>query len=220
MQDPAAAIAELDRVIAMGYKGVIIPSNPPEGRHYFEADYDPIWARAAEANVPISVHVGCFSHIPSWVKEASARDPIAMYGNTAALVQETLIEFICHGICERFPTLKFVVAEFNAGWIAYWLDRVDQAWKREYGKKPDGPKPLPVAEIWQRQFYATIEDDQAALRTRDLIGEDRLMWGSDYPHTDSTWPCSKEVLGEMFEQFPEDARRKITRDNVRELYSL
>ena len=62
--------------------------------------------------------------------------------------------------------------------------------------------------------------DQAALRTRDIIGEDRLMWGSDYPHTDSTWPCSSDVLKEMFEHFPEQARRRITQDNVRELYSL
>ena len=220
VQNPEAALTELQRVIKLGYKGVIIPSNPPKGRHYFESDYDTLWALAAEANVPVSVHVGCFSHIPQWVKDASSRDPIAMYGNTAAMVQETLIEFMCHGICERHPTLKFVVAEFNAGWIAYWLERVDQAWQREYGRNPQGPKPQDVGEIWRRQFYATIEDDQAALRTRDIIGENRLMWGSDYPHTDSTWPCSSAVLDEMFEDFPDDARRKITHDNVRELYAL
>lgn len=220
MQDPVAALEELRRVIAIGYKGAVIPCNPPKGRHYFEAGYDPIWATAAEANLPISVHVGCFSHVPQWLKDYTRRDPIAMYGNTASLIQETLIEFICHGICERHPTLKVVVAEFNAGWIAYWLERVNQAWRREYGNNPTGPKPQDVKEVWKRQFYATIEDDQAALRTRDLIGEDHLMWGSDYPHTDSTWPCSSDVLDEMFEHVPADARRKITHDNVRELYSL
>ena len=75
-------------------------------------------------------------------------------------------------------------------------------------------------EIWLRQFYATIEDDRAALATRHLIGVDNLMWGSDYPHTDSTWPCSNDVLDELFADFPEDERRKITRDNVRRLYGL
>ena len=127
---------------------------------------------------------------------------------------------MCHGVCEHHPNLKLVVAEFNAGWIAYWLERIDQAWKREYGNNPDMAKPQPVQEMWRRQFYATIEDDQAALRTRDLIGEETLMWGSDYPHTDSTWPCSGDVLNEMFEQFPNDARRKITYDNVKSLYRL
>ncbi|MEM6709650.1 MAG: amidohydrolase family protein, partial [Pseudomonadota bacterium] len=196
------------------------PSNPPKGRHYYDTDYDPIWARAAEAGIPVSVHVGCFSHIPQWVKEASARDSIALYGNTAALIQETLIEFLCHGICDRHPTLKIVVAEFNAGWIAYWLERVDQGWHRDYAKNPTGPAPSDVRETWKRQFYVTIEDDQAALRTRDMIGEDHLMWGSDYPHTDSTWPCSADALTEMFEDYPADARAKITRENVRNLYGL
>ena len=75
-------------------------------------------------------------------------------------------------------------------------------------------------EIWKRQFHATIEDDQPALRTRDLIGEDRLMWGSDYPHTDSTWPCSADVLDEMFDAYPPSTRAAITRDNVARLYDL
>ena len=75
-------------------------------------------------------------------------------------------------------------------------------------------------EIWRRQFYATIEDDQPALLTREIIGEDRLMWGSDYPHTDSTWPCSEAVLDEMFASYPAEAKNRITRDNVARLYGL
>lgn len=220
VQDPTAALEEFERVIAKGYKGVIIPSNAPKGRRYIEADYDPLWARAEEAGIPISFHVGCSSHNPGWVKEYNTADSIAMYGNTAALIQPTLVDFMCRGICKKHPSLKVVVAEFNAGWIAYWLDRIDQGWKREWGRNPDMPKPQPVHEIWQRQFYATIENDQAALRTRDMIGEDTLMWGSDYPHTDSTWPCSAAVLDEMFEDFPAEAKSKITHDNVKALYQL
>ena len=53
-----------------------------------------------------------------------------------------------------------------------------------------------------------------------MIGEDRLMWGSDYPHTDSTWPCSTDVLGEMFAGYPDEAREAITRGNVTRLYNL
>ena len=144
-----------------------------------------------------------------------------MYGNTASLIQGTLVEFMCHGICERHPNLKIVVAEFNAGWIAYWLDRIDQAWKREYGNNPARmAKPQPVHEIWKRQFYATIEDDRPALLTRELIGVDNLMWGSDYPHVDSTWPCSMAVLDEVFDGIDAVDRRKITVDNVKALYGV
>jgi len=220
VQDPAAAVAELDRVLDLGYRGVVIPSNAPKGRRYCDAEYDPLWARAQEAGVPISFHVGCMSHTPQWLRDAGGRDPITMYSATSSLIHDTLIELMCRGVCERFPDLQFVVAEFNAGWLAHWLERVDQGWKREYSKNPSGPAVQPVDAIWRRQFYATIEDDQPALRTRDLIGEDRLMWGSDYPHTDSTWPCSIAVLDEMFEDYPPQARAAITRDNVARLYKL
>lgn len=220
VQDPDVAVAELERVLALGYRGVIIPSNAPKGRRYSDAEFDPLWARAQEAGIPVSVHVGCFSHVPKHVREAAGRDEIVTYAGTPSLIHETLIELMCRGVCRRFPELQFVVAEFNAGWIAHWLDRVDQGWQREYGKDPSGPPYQPIHEIWQRQFFATIEDDQPALRTRDLIGEDRLMWGADYPHTDSTWPCSMAVLDEMFDAYPAAARQKITRDNVRRLYKI
>ena len=220
VQDPEAAEAELERVLDLGYRGVILPSNAPKGRRYCDAEYDPLWARAQEAGVPISFHVGCFSHIPSWLRETSGRDPIAVYAGTATLIHDTLIELMCRGVCRRFPDLQFVVAEFNAGWIANWLERVEQGWQREYAKRPGGSAPEPVETIWKRQFYATIEDDQPALRTRDMIGEDRLMWGSDYPHTDSTWPCSADVLDEMFADYPASTRAAITRDNVARLYGL
>ncbi|MGI9603442.1 MAG: amidohydrolase family protein [Acidimicrobiales bacterium] len=220
VQEPEAAVIELDRIIAMGYRGAILPSNAPKGRRYCDPDFDPLWARAQEAGLPLSFHVGCFSHIPAYLKHTGERDPIAVYSGTHTLIHDTLVELMCRGVCQRFPDLQFVVAEFNAGWIAHWLERVDQGWQREYGKNPSGPAVEPVDEIWKRQFYATIEDDQPALRTRDLIGEDRLMWGSDYPHTDSTWPCSSDVLDEMFEDHSDSARQAITHDNVVKLYGL
>ena len=218
--DPDRAVAELDRVVDLGYRGVIVPSNAPRGRRYCDDDYDRLWARAEEARVPVSFHVGCISHVPDWMKATAGRDPIAAYSGTAALIHDTLVDLMCRGVCRKFPDLKFVVAEFNAGWLSHWLDRVNQGWQREFGKDPSSSRPEPVEEIWKRQFYATIEDDQPALRTRDLIGEDTLMWGSDYPHTDSTWPCSADVLGEMFDGYPPDARDKITRTTVATLYRL
>lgn len=220
VQDPEAAVIELDRILAKGYKGAVIPCTSPAERPYFDAVYDPLWARAAEANFPLSMHVGCMSYVPRELRPNKKRDGIAQYAGSAATVQDTLIEFICRGVCTRHPTLQIVVAEFNAGWIAHWLDRVDQGWQREAGRNPAAPPYESVYEIWRRQFYATIEDDQPALRTRDIIGEDRLMWGSDYPHTDSTWPCSDAVLNEMFAAYPPEAKTKITHDNVARLYGL
>ncbi len=220
VQEPNLAVAELERVIKLGFKGIVIPSNAPRGRRYSDDDYDPMWALAEEAGLPVAFHVACMSHAPDWLKAMSVRDPIVQYAGSSALIHDTMIELMVRGVCAKFPQLKFVLAEFNAGWVAHWLDKVQQGWAREYARDPSSLPPVDVLEIWKRQFFATIEDDTASLRTREMIGEETLLWGSDYPHTDSTWPCSSQVLDEMFENYSAETRDKITRTNVAKLYSL
>ena len=221
VQDPEAAAAELDRVIKLGFKGGCIPCTSPAERPYFDEAYEGVWARAEEAGFPLSMHVGCNSYVPPERRQTLwRRDAIADYAATQSSVQRSIVEFMCRGVCERHPGLKIVVAEFNAGWIAHWLDRVDQGLQRERREMDEPYTGAPPHEIWRRQFYATIEDDRPALATREFIGGDHLMWGSDYPHTDSTWPCSNAVLDELFHGIGEAARKKITRDNVKALYGV
>lgn len=220
VQRPGEAVAELERVIDLGFKGLVIPSNAPRGRKYSDEEYEPMWARAEEAGLPVAFHVACMSHVPDWLKAGKDRDPIVTYAGSPALIHDTMVELMVRGVCAMHPDLKFVLAEFNAGWVAHWLDKVQQGWAREYARDSSSTPPVDVLEIWKRQFYATIEDDTPALRTRDLIGEETLLWGSDYPHTDSTWPCSSQVLDEMFEGYTPETRDKITRTNVATLYSL
>ncbi len=220
VQRPDTAVVELQRVLDLGMKGIVLPSNAPRGRRYSDAEYRPMWALAQEAGVPVAFHVACMSHVPDWLKASAGRDPIVQYAGSSALIHDTMIELMVRGVCAEFPDLKFVLAEFNAGWVAHWLDKVQQGWAREYARDSTSTPPADVLEIWKRQFFATIEDDTAALRTRDLIGEDTLLWGSDYPHTDSTWPCSTDVLAEMFQDYTPETRDKVTRTNVAKLYRL
>jgi predicted TIM-barrel fold metal-dependent hydrolase len=221
VQSPEAAATELERVIGLGYRGGLIPCTSPAEAPYQDPVYEPVWALAEEAGFPLSMHVGCNAYVPPELRSRPLRrDGITQYAGAQAAVQQTLVELMIRGVCERHPDLKFVVAEFNAGWIAHWLDRLDQGLQRELrntGEARAGPSPH---EIWRRQFYATIEDDRPALLTRTLIGVDNLMWGSDYPHTDSTWPCSQSVLDELFADVDAVDRRRITETNVRDLYQL
>lgn len=175
VQLPEVATAELERAIDLGFKGIVIPSNAPRGRRYCDPEYDALWARAEEAGLPVAFHVACMSHVPDWMKAMKGRDPIAEYAGSAMLIHDTLIELMVRGVCAKFPKLRFVLAEFNAGWVAHWLDKVEQGWAREHTKDPSSAPPANVLDIWKRQFYATIEDDAAALRTRDLIGEETLL---------------------------------------------
>ena len=220
VQDPQAATEELDRVLGMGFRGGCIPCTSPPERPYFDTIYESIWSRAEEAGFPLSLHVGTNAYVPPEQRSRMRPDPVADYAAAQASVQRTIVEFMCRGVCERHPRLQIVVAEFNAGWIAHWLDRVDQGLQRELRNLDEAPVGPPPHEIWRRQFHATIEDDRPALATREFIGVENLMWGSDYPHTDSTWPCSGEVLDELFEAVSAADRARITRGNVKALYGV
>lgn len=221
IQDPDAAVAELERVIGLGFRGGCIPCTAPPEQPYRDSIYDKFWAAAEEARFPLSMHVGTNAYTgPQYRNNPALRDPIGDYAQSQISVQRTLVDLIVHGVATRFPNLPFVVAEFNGGWIAHWLDRIDQGIQRDYRFKSDEYSGERPHDIWARQFYATIEDDRPAILTRELIGVDNLMWGSDYPHVDSTWPCSLEVLDELFTDVPDDERERITRRNVEKLYGL
>lgn len=222
IQDPDAAVNELKRVVKMGFKGGCIPCTSPPEYPYHHEIYDPVWATAEEARFPLSMHVGTNAYTPKEFRPNRAlSDPVGDYAQSQQAIQRTLVELIVHGVATKYPNLQFVVAEFNGGWIAHWLDRIEQGLQREYSFKNKGTytgeKPH---DIWSRQFWATIEDDRPAVLTRELIGVDNLMWGSDYPHVDSTWPCSLNVIEEMFEGVSDEDRDKITRTNCERLYGL
>jgi predicted TIM-barrel fold metal-dependent hydrolase len=79
---------------------------------------------------------------------------------------------------------------------------------------------MPPSAYLRRQVWATFQIDFAGLRLLDVIGDDRVMWASDYPHPDSTWPESQHAIATNFKDVPPESRRRILRDNARELYEL
>ena len=97
VQDPEEAHAELVRVIKMGLKGIVIPSNAPRGMRYSDEAYEPMWALAEEAKLPVAFHVACMSHVPDWLKASSTRDPIVQYAGSSALIHDTLVELMVRG---------------------------------------------------------------------------------------------------------------------------
>ncbi len=220
LHDPQAGVDELERAINNGYRGACIPCSAPAGRPYRDPAYEPIWSMAEEAGISLSLHVGTNSYMPrDYRSRQLVRDPIADYTGAATTIQRTLSELICQGIAHRHPRLKFVVAEFNCGWIAHWLDRLDQGYVRNR-HAASGDLDRRPSEYWRGQFYATLEDDRAGILTREMIGVETLLWGNDYPHLDSTWPCSSEVRLEILRDVPEDEVRRMTIFNAAQLYGI
>jgi predicted TIM-barrel fold metal-dependent hydrolase len=217
MQDPAAALSELQFALKRGFRGGCIPCTAPGSLPYHDRAYDPVWTLAQEAQFPLSLHIFTGAHAGQ--SGLQGVDSITAYASAPVIVQITLSDLICQGVAERFPDLNFVVVEFNTGWIANWLERLDHAFYRSRASAP-AELHLKPSEYWQRQFYATFEDDRAGILTRDAIGVQTLMWGNDFPHHDSVWPHSRETLDEIFEGVPDDVRYRTTAGNVSNLYQL
>ena len=119
-----------------------------------------------------------------------------------------------------------MLAETGIGWLPYMIERMDDTYQKfldagEYWRAHGGLRlTMEPSAYFRRQIWATFQTDYAGLRLLDVLGEHRVMWASDYPHADSTWPDSRKVVEDNFTDVAPAARRRILCDNARELYGL
>ena len=130
-----------------------------------------------------------------------------------------MIDLICGGVCERFPGLRLVFSEFETGWVAHVLQRMDHAIYRTPKYAVDYLKMKP-SEYFARQMFVTFEDDPVGIATREWIGIDNLLWGNDYPHHDSIWPHSMPTLERVFKNVPVAEVEKMVWSNTIKLYGI
>ena len=212
--DVELGVQELRRCAELGLKGAMVWNSPPDDRPYSSPEYDPFWGAAQELDMPISFHA-LTGHHESRIPLGS----VFFITSTYHEVERTLTTIILSGVLERFPRLKLVSVESQAGWIPYFLQRIDRAGKTRADNFPTRLTLTP-REYFHRQVFVTYIDDPVAISTLDLIGVDNLLWSSDYPHNASTWPRSREVVERDFGHLPPDVRRKVVRANVMSLYHL
>jgi predicted TIM-barrel fold metal-dependent hydrolase len=190
--------------------------------------WEPLWEAAAETGIPLGFHLG------GGLRTVLFSGPKANHpGNMGVRVacstlqmDEPLAAVIFSGALERHPGLKIVLAETGIGWLPYMLERTDDTYEKfvdaeDYWRAHGGlPCPRQPSTYWRRQVYATFQSDRAGLRLIDLLGDDRVMWASDYPHADSTWPESQAAIAANFEGLTATSRHRILCDNARALYGL
>jgi predicted TIM-barrel fold metal-dependent hydrolase len=126
------------------------------------------------------------------------------------------------GVFDRFRGLKVGSVEHEASWLPHWLKQMDftyrerpvftKGWKSAEGMLP--------SDYWQRNMFVEFMEDDLAIQLRDQIGVDNMLWGSDFPHAESTWPKSREFLDRIFAGAPEDVVRKVTCDNAARLFGF
>ena len=222
LYDPKEGAQELERCARLGLKGAMIWCSPPADQPYSSEIYDPFWAAAQDLDMPVSLHaITGMERIP-WEYGAEQR---AMRSTvTPHEIEKSFSILILSGVLERFPRLKIVSAENNCGWLPYYLQRMDRGFARFGPSGTVTPWPtkltLKPSEYFRRQMYCTFIDDSFGVASRHWIGVDNVMWSSDYPHTASTWPHSRDIIARDFKDVSEVEKRKIVRENVAQLYGF
>ena len=219
--DIERSIAEIDRSAGRGVKGFAIPTHVDPALPYSDPAFDPFWARAQEYGLPLTMHIFTGQSLDGGLPAHWGTPGGNLKGYTLAhtTAVNSMIDIICGGVVERFPQLKFVISQYETGWVAHTLQRLDHAAYRTPWELADGLTMKP-SEYFDRNFWVTFEDDQEGIATRHAIGVKNLLWGNDYPHHDSIWPNSRPILDDILTGVSDVEREAMVWGNVMDLYEI
>jgi predicted TIM-barrel fold metal-dependent hydrolase len=210
------AVAEIKRAHGRGLKSALIPAEAPFGE-WHGPEWAPLWQTLSELQMPAAFHVG-FSF------ERKTKLDGGPYFLTGLVMSklgmaEPLVQLIYSGVLAKYPEVKLVAVEGQLGWIPFLEEYMDHIYEkhRHWTKVDLAEKP---STYFRRQVYATFMEDSVGIRERAAIGVDNIMWSSDYPHSETTWPNSRQLLEQWLADLPPEEARKIVRDNARALYQL
>jgi predicted TIM-barrel fold metal-dependent hydrolase len=215
--DVGLAAEEVRHNAARGVRAVAFSELPGKlGLPTIHSGYwEPFFAACNETGTAIFMHIGSGSH---WLT-SSPDAPPAVTGTLVFITSVmALTDWLLSGALARYPDLRICFAEGQIGWIPYVLERADSLW----GKKVwnlQAQLPLPPS-AYMRQVYGAFFDDRAGLAARDVIGIDQLTFETDYPHQDSTWPHSVDVVRTFADMLDDAELRKVVHDNGAALLGL
>ncbi len=214
--DIEMAIDEAQRVARMGFRALFMPAQVP-ARPYNDARYDPLWAAVQDTGLPVNFHCGT-GHEPR-----GERGPGGAVINYLLHAQGdgpyVISYFAASGILDRFPKLHIVTVETGSAWLAWVVQSMDQIYRQHHMWTYPKLSLLP-SELVRRQAHVTFQNDPVGVRNRDVTGVEPLLWGSDYPHHEGTWPHSQKAIAAMFAGVPEAERRQIVGGTAAALYAF
>lgn len=220
----AETVADLEEMKAAGFKGVLLPCEPSTEVDYDDSSFDAVWEAATALKMPISFHILTSGRGKSSLEMAGRGAGVSKTATGAFGVmranQDAIGLFIWARIFERFPDLKLACVEADAGWAPHFMYRLDHFYHRHrFWTKIGVMEKLP-SEYFAENVYVTFQDDWVAMNSTHLMNPQRLMWGNDFPHVDSTWPWSQQLLARHTVNLSPQEKRWILRDNVASLYGL
>ncbi|WP_419993837.1 amidohydrolase family protein [Streptomyces boninensis] len=234
LNDVEEAVAEVRWAKEAGLTGgILLPGTPPGSGlpELYSSAYDPLWAVCAELGVPVNHHAGSASP-PLDATEPAARAVFMV--ETTWFSHRALWHLIFGGVFRRHPELKLVLTEQGSGWIPGVLDMLDYYHSRlvaaaskastaesKFGAGLAKAMGNPPTQVWQDNCYvgaSFMRPHEVPLRER--IGVDKIMWGSDYPHDEGTYPYSREGLRIAYADVPREELRAMAAENAARVYGF
>jgi predicted TIM-barrel fold metal-dependent hydrolase len=220
--DAHLAAAEVRRNAERGVRAVCFSEIPAylglPSIHDPDNYWDPFFAACDETSTVVNMHIGSSSKMPSTSPDAPAAVGSSLTHINAEL---SMTDFLLSGLFERFANLKVAYSEGQIGWIPHLLHRMDVVWEDNRGWGGVADKvPNPPSSYFKDHVYGCFFDDPNGLRLIDEIGEDNITYESDYPHSDSTWPRTRQIAEKQMAGLTDDQRYKVVRGNAIRLFGL
>ena len=213
------AIEDFRKAKEMGMYGIMMAGNP-QHEDYDHPDYDALWQCAIDLDLPICFHILTMKdHDVSTAFKAERGHAANGFINMIRGVQNIVGLFVFGGVFERFPQLKLVVAEGDAGWVPHYMYRADHA-AANMGTGLENILSRKPSDYIRENIWFTFQDDETAFESRKLTDNNKLLWATDYPHTDSTYPHSQEIISGQMANLSEAQKDAVVHDNVKALFNL
>jgi len=228
VDDIATAAGELERAVGGGLAAGLIPVGLPAGRTYADREFDRLWAAAVDIDVPLSLHIGTYRANPHrsaapvipGAQSASAKPAQTAFATADHWVRQALGDMIFSGVFERHPALRIVSAEHEVGWLPFFVERMDYTYTQRATKGLRFANAELPSDFVRRNVWAQFCEDPAAATVAQSIGSDRVLWGSDYPHSEGLFPRSREIFADRTAVLDDVARGRIATSNAAALYGI
>ncbi len=221
LDDVPSAIRELERCAKMGLSGCLISVYPGEHRAYSRPEYEPFWTAAEALRMVIVLHTSTNRVLHEGSLFDYSQTTPATHSNADHWVRQSLGHMIFSGVFERHPKLYVGAIEYEMAWVPHFLDRMDFNYNNRDGlithffKNDEVP-----SDFWRSNCFVGFNEDPIGVKMRDYIGMDNITWGSDYPHPESTFPRSQQVLKEIFKDCTKEEVEKMTYSNIARIFGI
>ncbi|MFN2615425.1 MAG: amidohydrolase family protein [Actinomycetota bacterium] len=222
LYDLEESARELRRIKDRGLRCISLPSHPgtlPGVKPFADPAWEPLWNAMEDTGIPAEIHIVSGKQDVSFLQDSAGSPAEVFVCMAPSSNMQVVATLLFSGILRKHPKLKFISAESGIGWLPYFLERADYTHRKHQfwtGKRID----VTPSDLFRQSVYANFISDRAGIELREIIGIDNIMLGTDYPHTDSSWPDTQRIIKEQMGDIPEDEKYKICAGNAVKLFGL